>query len=73
MRKRIMWGSVLVVIGVALCFVPIGAYCVDGVDYGYCDTLRLTWLGVPTVVVGIVVAITAVARGPHRRRDHPGG
>jgi hypothetical protein len=72
MRKRIVWGSALVVIGVALCFVPIGAYCLDGADFGYCDTVRLTWVGVPIVVVGIVVTITGVARRPARGRDRPG-
>lgn len=64
MRKRIIWGVVLIIIGVGLCFVPVGGYCVDGADFGYCDTVRLTWLGVPVAVVGVVLVVAGALRRP---------
>lgn len=62
MRKRVAWGAALIVIGVALCFVPVGAYCIDGADFGYCDTVRLTYLGIPVAVVGLVMVVAAALR-----------
>jgi len=62
MRKRLIWGAVLVVLGIGLCFVPVGAYCVDGADFGYCDVVRLIWLGVPVIIVGLILIVAAVIR-----------
>lgn len=63
-KTFLIWSIVLVVVGIGLCFVPIGGYCVDGEDYSYCGGIYLNWVGVPLIATGVVVALV----GTYRRR-----